>query len=116
MSADPSRLAAGRLFVVFSQGTADLTPHVPAHVEYLVGLEKEGRLLMAGPFLRSDGTPAPRGMLLVWADDRAAAEALAAADPFHSSGARSFHVEEWQVHQGRIGIEIDLSDRSYRLR
>lgn len=120
MSDDLATRVAGllnkRLFVIFSDGQgSDVAPHVPAHFEYVVELEKRGVLFMAGPFLDADGRPGESGMLVVRAADRAEAEALAAADPFHSSGARGFRVEEWQVHEGRIQVSLDLSDQTFQL-
>ncbi|MGW4202858.1 YciI family protein [Streptomyces sp. NPDC004726] len=108
-----------QFFVIFSDPgprPAELPAQIPAHLAYLIGLEKQGALLMSGPFLDATGNPGPSGMLIVRATSTEEAAALAAADPFHSSGARTFRVEEWQVHQGRIDIAVDFSDRSYHLR
>jgi uncharacterized protein len=106
-------------FVIFSEAGArpeELPAQVPAHLEYLAGLEKRGALFMSGPFLDASGDPGPSGMLIVRAESAEEAADLAAGDPFHRSGARTFRVEEWQVHQGRIDLAIDLSDRTYLLR
>ncbi|MGW4032751.1 YciI family protein [Streptomyces sp. NPDC004838] len=106
-------------FVIFSEAGLrpdELPAQIPAHLEYLAGLEKRGVLFMSGPFLDASGNPGSNGMLIVRAANADEASALAAGDPFHSSGARTFRVEEWQVHQGRIDIAIDLSDRSYHFR
>ena len=55
----------------------------PAHLEYLKS--HADRLVLAGPILDADGTP--RGSLLVVdLADRAAAEALAAGDPYVGAG------------------------------
>lgn len=57
----------------------------PAHVDFLNGLNAEGKLAFAGPFLDGDGKP--DGSLVVFdVEDRAAAEALAAADPYAKAG------------------------------
>lgn len=93
----------------------DLPKHVPAHIDYMVGLEKQGALVMSGPFLDTSGKPSPSGMWILRASSREEASALAADDPFHLSGARAFRIEEWQLHQGRIGLSIDLSDENNRL-
>ncbi|GII90741.1 YciI family protein [Sinosporangium siamense] len=108
-----------QLFVIFSEpGPRQdaLAAQIPAHLHYLIGLEKRGTLFMSGPFLDASGNPGPSGMLIVRAGSTDEATAIAAADPFHISGARSFRVQEWQVHQGRIDIAVDLSDRTYHLR
>ncbi|AQV98200.1 hypothetical protein BJN34_30485 [Cupriavidus necator] len=53
------------LFVIFSEPgerPGELAQHIPAHIEYMVGLEKRGALFMSGPFLDTSGIPAPSGM------------------------------------------------------
>ena len=57
----------------------------PAHVDYLNGLNAEGKLKFAGPFLGEDGKPVG-SLVAVEAEDRAAAEALAANDPYARAG------------------------------
>lgn len=119
VSSDKTAGAVGRqLYVVLStpgERPEHLPRHVPPHIDYMVGLEKQGVLFMAGPFLDASGKPAPSGMWILRASSREEANALAAGDPFHSSGARTFQVEEWQPHQGRIGVSIDLSDATNNL-
>jgi uncharacterized protein YciI len=54
----------------------------PEHRAYLSGLADQGTLLVSGPF--ADGAP---GALLVFrADERAAVDAILAADPFAREG------------------------------
>ena len=57
----------------------------PTHVDYLNGLNAAGTLKFAGPFLGDDGKPLG-SLVVVEAADRAAAEALAAADPYADAG------------------------------
>ena len=67
----------------------------PAHVDYLNGLNAEGRLAFAGPFLDADGKP-EGSMVVVEAPDRAAAEAVAAADPYAKAGLfESVEIRPW---------------------
>jgi len=56
----------------------------PAHLEYLKSLG--ATLVLAGPFLADDGTTPTGSFLLVEAADKAAAEALAAGDPYAKAG------------------------------
>jgi len=56
----------------------------PAHVDFLKSLGKT--LVLAGPFLADDGTTPTGSFLLVEAADKAAAEALAAGDPYAQAG------------------------------
>lgn len=57
----------------------------PAHVDYLNRLNAEGTLKMAGPFLDAEGKPCG-SLVIVKAEDRAGAEAIAAADPYAVAG------------------------------
>lgn len=57
----------------------------PPHVEWLNGLNAEGKLKVAGPFLDAEGKPCG-SMLLIAADGLEAAKALAAQDPYAQAG------------------------------
>lgn len=65
---------------------------IRAHVEHLRALDDAGALVYAGPF-----SDFPGGMYLVRAPDKAAAEAMAAADPFVSGGSRRAEVRTWEL-------------------
>ena len=56
----------------------------PAHVEYLKSLGRN--LVLGGPFLADDGATPIGSFLLVEAADKAAAEAIAARDPYAKAG------------------------------
>src|SRR5271170_202100 len=56
----------------------------PKHVDYLTGLGKQ--IVCAGPLLADDAMTALGSLLIVEAPDRAAAEALAAGDPYAQAG------------------------------
>lgn len=62
----------------------------PAHLEYLDGLYKEGKVFMAGPFTDKQG-----GLVIYKADSLEAARALAEADPVVAQGARTLELREW---------------------
>lgn len=57
----------------------------PAHLEHLDALNGRGILKMAGPFLDSDGN-SNGSLLIVEAEDAAAARSLADADPYAKAG------------------------------
>ena len=56
-----------------------------AHVAFLEGLNSEGKLALAGPFLDAEGKP-DGSLVVVEAPDLAAAQALSAADPYAKAG------------------------------
>lgn len=57
----------------------------PDHVAFLEGLNGEGKLKFAGPFLDGDGKP-NGSLVVIDADDQASAGALAARDPYAQAG------------------------------
>lgn len=71
--------------------------HRPLHLEGLNALSAAGRLRQAGPLLDRAGQPC--GSLVVFeADDLAAAQAFAAADPYIVNGVfASYDVHETKV-------------------
>lgn len=66
-------------------GSADIrSGNRPAHLAHLEALGE--RLITAGPFLADDGETPVGSLIVVECADRAAAEALAAADPYAAAG------------------------------
>lgn len=57
----------------------------PAHVDYLNGLNADGKLKFAGPFLDAEGKP-NGSLVVIEADDLSAAETIAANDPYAKAG------------------------------
>jgi uncharacterized protein len=102
-----------KLFAVLWDGNgADLRPHLSAHLEYMIGLERAGKLFASGPLdfgASSDGLTIFR---VATADE---ARALALRDPFVINGIRSFRIREWTVMEGSFGIQVNYSDRSIEI-
>lgn len=73
----------------------------PAHLAHLEGLNAQGTLKLAGPFLDAEGKP-NGSLVIVEAADEAAARALADADPYAKAGLFQ-HVEirpwSWTVNK-----------------
>ncbi|ONI78517.1 hypothetical protein BWI15_01205 [Kribbella sp. ALI-6-A] len=85
---------------------------VPAHKEWAAQREAAGDIFIAGPFLAEDLSYAGEGLIAFRADSLAQAEKLAASDPMHSSGVRTFHVRPWRLNEGLIHYSVLLSQRS----
>jgi uncharacterized protein len=92
-----------------------LTPHLVAHLEYMIGLEKDGRLFASGPFAEEDGSVRGNGMSIVRAESIDEARTLAKGDPFFVAGLRTFEVREWTVMEGSLGLTVHLSDQTVAL-
>ena len=65
---------------------------IRSHVAYLRGLDKQGLLVLAGPF--DDGRG---GMVIIKAESLEAAQAVANADPFVTSGSVDAEVRTWKL-------------------
>ena len=84
-------------------GAPDLRLQVrPAHLEDLEG--KAAQIKAGGPLLEQDDQPMG-SMLVVEADDRAAAETFAAGDPYRERGvSERVEIRPWRAALGaRIG-------------
>jgi uncharacterized protein YciI len=83
------------------------------HIRWLLGLERDGVLLMSGPLLSGPGTGPGSGVTVIRAADQDAAGLIAARDPFVLAGLRTFTVHRWRVNEGIIGVRISLGTATY---
>jgi len=84
------------------------------HYQWIIGLEKEGKIFASGPLFSSDGKQGV-GMTIIRAETQAEAEEIAAGDPFCTSGAAEFEVQRWQINEGRVTLSIDFSDQAFSI-
>jgi uncharacterized protein len=104
-----------KLYVILSKGGTSperLKERLPAHLEFMIDLEKRGILFASGPL---DGGARGDGLTIVRAASLEAAKQIAAGDPFVVQGLRSFEVREWTVMEGSFGIKVNFSDQSLEL-
>jgi uncharacterized protein len=85
---------------------AELEEHLSSHKAYLSGLERDGRLLAAGPLLGEGARYDGNGLIVFRAKTREEALELADNDPFHARGLRRYELFPWQVNEG--GFEVRL--------
>jgi uncharacterized protein YciI len=105
-----------KLYAIFSK--ASPTPEklkalLPAHLEYMIGLEKRGVLFASGPL--SDGgkgPPSGAGLTVLRVASAREARKIAEADPFVAKGLRTYELKEWTLMEGTLGLRINLSDQS----
>jgi len=104
-----------KLYAVLSQSSSapeKLKPLLPAHLEYMIGLEKRGLLFASGPLSDGAGPPSGAGLTILRAASAEEARALAEADPFVTNGLRTYELKEWTIMEGSLGLKVNLSDQS----
>jgi uncharacterized protein YciI len=102
-----------KLFVIFSQGKGlDVTPYLADHLEYMIALERQGKLFASGPL----GDPSKAdGMTIVRAASEEEAQQLALRDPFVVNGIRTFKIVPWTVMEGSLSVTVNFSDQTARI-
>lgn len=89
-----TRLVIYAALYTYDPARTDIADLRPSHREYLKGLYEDGSLLASGP--RGSGA-----LLILSADDEAAARTLLAKDPFVESGiVTDLDMEDWTVVYG----------------
>ena len=103
-----------QLYIVHTKPTNGLGPvmeNIGPHLEFQVKIEQDGVMFAAGPIWADDEeTWEGEGMVVVRAENLAHAREIAASDPMHSSGARSFTVRPWLVNEGGFNLRVTFSD------
>jgi|SRR5688572_19729305 uncharacterized protein len=110
-----ARMLRKKLYVILSKGgtTPDkLAAVLPQHLEYMIGLEKDGVLFASGPLTPAPGQPAGDGLTILRAGSADEAGTIASADPFVINKLRTFEVREWTVMEGSLGLTVNFSDQS----
>jgi uncharacterized protein YciI len=107
-----------KLFVIFSKGAAtaeQIGAVLPQHLEYMIGLEKQGVLFASGPLTAAADAPMGDGLTILRATSAEDARAIASADPFVINKLRSFEVREWTLMEGSFGVTVNFSDQSLNI-
>jgi uncharacterized protein YciI len=103
-----------QVYVVFTSAThglEEVMACLPAHLEHQAKMEREGIMVAAGPNWADDeDTWEGDGMFVIRANSLTEATQIAASDPMHQSGARSFKVRPWLINEGCLNIHVTFSD------
>ena len=104
------------IFTTPTNGIAPVLDNLQRHLDYQESLERRGVMVAAGPHWtddeqRWDG----EGMVVIRADSRANAEAVAKEDPMHTSGARRYRVRPWLVNEGTLSVKINFASGRFEL-
>jgi uncharacterized protein YciI len=110
---------AKELYVVHSRPVAsadEIRESLPDHLNYQKKLEADGVLFAAGPLADENGESwSMEGMIILRAETLAQARGFAEGDPMHLSGKKEFTIRPWLLNEGRLQIDISLSDKSINL-
>lgn len=110
-----AKMLRRKLYVVLSQPSPTpekLKAHLPAHLEYMIELEKRGVLFASGPLADGGEPPTGAGLTILRATSAKEARELAEADPFVRNGLRDYELKEWTVMEGAVGFRVNFSDQS----
>lgn len=102
-----------QMYVYFTTPTDGLGPvmeNLEPHLEFQRELERKGIMFGAGPHWEDDEeTWKGDGMVIIRAGSLAEAREIAASDPMHKSGARSFTVRPWLMNEGTVTIKVNFA-------
>lgn len=117
--ADLSRLLGAEYWVVLAapaEGVdrATIDAHRPAHVAWLLELERSGVLFLAGPLTSGPGVGPGSGLTVLRVADEAAAIAIAASDPYVQAGLRTVTLYGWRLNLGSVAVRVSLGTGTYR--
>lgn len=103
-----SKMLNLKLFVILWHGKdKDIMPMLADHLEYLIALERQGKVFASGPM----GAPEKRnGMTIVRVDSEAEAREIAENDPFAKAGLRDFTIEPWTIMEGSLSVRVNFSE------
>jgi uncharacterized protein YciI len=104
-----------KLFVLLSKplvASEQLRPLLPAHLEYMIGLEQRGVLFASGPLADLEGLQSGHGLTVLRVASAEEARTVAEGDPFFVSGLRSYELKEWTLMEGTLGLRVNLSDQT----
>lgn len=108
-----ARMMRKELYVILNKtlvAPAELQSKLAAHLAYMIKLEKRGALFASGPLTDGKGNLTGDGLTIVRAKSHEAAQSIADGDPFVRADMRKAEVKRWIVNEGRVTVQVDLSD------
>jgi uncharacterized protein YciI len=112
-------LLAKQLYVIFTTPASGIKPvmeNLKEHIAFQLELERDGIMFAAGPNWTDDEKSwRGDGMVVVRAKSIAEAREIAARDPMHRSGARTFTVRPWFVNEGTISVRLNYSKGTFEM-
>ncbi len=98
-------------FTTPANGLGPVMENLEDHLKFQVELEQKGVMFGAGPFWTEDERRwEGEGMIIIRAGSLAEARKIAASDPMHASGARTFTIRPWLMNEGAVTMKVTYSD------
>ncbi len=98
-------------FTTPANGLGPVMENLEDHLKFQVELEQKGVMFGAGPFWTDDEQRwEGEGMIIIRAGSLAEARKIAASDPMHASGARTFTIRPWLMNEGAVTMKVTYSD------
>ena len=98
-------------FTTPANGLGPVMENLEDHLKFQVELEQKGVMFGAGPFWTDDEQRwEGEGMIIIRAESLAEARKIAASDPMHASGARTFTIRPWLMNEGAVTMKVTYSD------
>ena len=108
---------AKKFYVVFTSpasGLGKVMENIEEHLAYQHEIEQNGIMFAAGPFATDDEAHwQGEGMVIIRANSLSEAEQVAANDPMHKSGARTYRVRPWLMNEGNFTVKVTYSDQKH---
>ena len=108
---------AKKFYVMFTspaEGLGKVMENIEEHLAYQHEIEQKGIMFAAGPFANDDESLwQGEGMVIIRANSLAEAEQVAANDPMHKSGARTYRVRPWLMNEGSFTVKVTYSDQKH---
>lgn len=91
-------------------------PNLKEHLVFQIDLKKRGIMFGVGPIWNdSEDAWEGEGIVAVRASSLAEAKAIAASDPMHKAGARSFMARPWLINEGTVTVKLSYSDGKFEV-
>lgn len=104
------------IFTVPVEGMGPVLANLEDHLNFQISLEAEGTMFAAGPMWTDDEQSwEGDGLVIVRANSREEAIAIAERDPMHQRGARSFTVRPWMINEGTITVRLNHSSQTFSI-
>ena len=104
-----------KLFAVLTRvlvSQAEAEPHKMEHINYITGLEAQGKVFGSGPFpVKSEGIDL--GLIIFRAASLEEAENFMKAEPMTAKGLSTYEIHEWDLIIGHIPITLNVSSSTF---